>query len=54
VGQVLEASFLGQVTGATATLTRMTIQLGSALDPVGYQVPPRSLTTLMIGVGCRL
>jgi hypothetical protein len=54
VGQVLQASFLGQVVGATATLTRMTIQLGSALDPVGYQVPPRSLTTLVMGVGCRL
>lgn len=54
VGQVLQASFLGQVVGANATLTRMTCQLGSALDPVGYQVPPRSLTTLMMGVGCRL
>lgn len=54
VGQVLQAAFIGQVVGATATLTRMTIQLGSALDPVGYQVPPRSLTTLEMGAGCRL
>jgi hypothetical protein len=54
VGQVLQAAFLGQVVGATATLTRMTVQLGSALDPVGYQVPPRSLTTLVMGMGCRL
>lgn len=54
VGQVLQAQFLGQVVGATASLTSMTVQLGTALDPVGSQVPPRSLTTLIMGVGCRL
>lgn len=52
--QAIVAQFAGQVVGATATLTRMTIQLGSALAPVGRQVPPRSLTTLIMGTGCRL
>jgi hypothetical protein len=54
VVHVLQAQFIGQVVGASASLTTMTAQLGTALDPVGSQVPPRALTTEIMGVGCRL
>lgn len=53
-GQELIGSYVGQIIGGTGTLTGITIQLGSALSPVGSQVPPRKLTTLMMGQGCRL
>lgn len=52
--QQLVSSFVGQVVGGSATATKMTIQIGSALSPVGLQVPPRRLTVGMIGVGCKL
>jgi len=52
--QQLIAAFTGQVTGGTAGLTQMTIQLGSALAPIGAQVPPRQLTTTLMGRGCTL
>lgn len=51
--QVLMASFLGQVVGGSATLIQVRFQLGSALAPIGRQVPPRSLTTRIMGVGVR-
>lgn len=53
-GQVLQAQFLGQTVGGGANLTTMRLQLGSALAPIGRQVPPRSLTTLIMGAGARL
>jgi hypothetical protein len=53
-GQVLVASFTGQVVGGTATATTMSLQLGSALSPVGVQIPPLKLTTEAMGLGCRL
>lgn len=52
--QVVVGSFTGQVVGGSGSLTSLTIQLGSAISPVGSQVPPRSYTTGIIGVGCRL
>jgi hypothetical protein len=54
VGQVLVGSYVGQVVGGSGGLTSITIQLGSALSPVGAQIPPRKFTTSMMGVGCRL
>ena len=51
---VLAASCLGQVIGASATLTQATWRLGSALSPIGAQFPPRTATTSLIGVPCRL
>lgn len=53
-GQVLQAQFLGQAVGGGASLVTMRLQLGSALAPIGRQVPPRSLTTLIMGAGARL
>jgi hypothetical protein len=51
---VLAASCIGEVIGASATLTTMTWKLGSALSPVGAQFPPRTAITPLIGVPCRL
>lgn len=52
--QTLIAAFTGQAVGGTSTATRMLLQLGSALSPVGAQFPPRTLTTAIMGQGCRL
>jgi hypothetical protein len=53
-GYVLAASCVGQVIGASGSLTQYTWQLGSALSPIGAQFPPRSATTALIGVPLRL
>lgn len=52
-GQQLIASYTGQVTGGAATLTSLTLQLGSALSPIGAQIPPRRFTTAIMGQGIR-
>lgn len=52
--QELVAAFTGQVVGGSGGLTSMTIQLGSALSPVGAQIPPRKFTTAIIGKGAKL
>jgi hypothetical protein len=52
--QQLIAGFTGQVVGGTGGLTNITVQLGSALSPIGAQVPPRKLITQLIGKGCKL
>jgi hypothetical protein len=52
--QELIAAVTGQVVGGGAGLSTISIQLGSALAPVGAQVPPRKATTALIGVGCQL
>lgn len=52
--QITAATFTGEITGASATLTAISIELGSTLSPVGAQIPPRTLTTRLIGKGCRL
>jgi len=50
----LVASSIGEVIGASATLTQITWKLGSALSPIGAQFPPRTAITPLIGVPCRL
>lgn len=52
-GQELVAAYTGQVVGGRSTLTSLTLQLGSALSPVGAQVPPRKFTTAIMGQGIR-
>lgn len=52
--QSLVAQFTGQVVGGSGGLTSLTIQLGSALSPVGAQIPPRKFATSMIGKGAKL
>lgn len=51
--QDLVAAYTGQVVGGRSTLTSLTLQLGSALSPVGAQVPPRKFTTAIMGRGIR-
>jgi hypothetical protein len=53
-GQTLVGSFTGQVVGGGSSLTSITLQLGSALSPVGAQIPPRKFTTAIMGKGCLL
>jgi hypothetical protein len=50
----IAAATIGECVGGSRTLTSRTIQLGSALSPIGAQFPPRSATTELIGVPCRL
>lgn len=52
--QEMVATFTGQVVGGSGRLTSMTIQLGSALSPVGAQIPPRKFTTAIMGKGAIL
>jgi len=52
--QELVAAYTGQVVGGSGGLTSITLQLGSALNPVGAQIPPRTFTTAIMGKGCRL
>jgi len=53
-GQELVAAFTGQVVGGSGGLTSMAIQLGSALSPIGAQIPPRKFTTRIMGKGAKL
>lgn len=53
-GQTLIASYVGQVTGGGGGLTSLTVQLGSAVSPVGAQIPPRKFTTAIMGKGAKL
>lgn len=52
--QQLVAQVAAQIVGGSGSITRLTIQLGSALSPVGSQFPPRTFTTAIMGQGCRL
>ena len=52
--QSLVATYVGQVVGGSGGLTSVTLQLGSAISPVGAQIPPRVFTTAIMGKGCRL
>ena len=53
-GQLLVASYLGEVVGLSSRFTWMEVQLGSALSPIGVQIPPRTMTSQLIGVPCQL
>jgi hypothetical protein len=53
-GQQLVAAYTGQIVGGSGGLTSMTLKLGSALSPVGAQIPPRKFTTQVMGAGARL
>lgn len=52
-GQQLISQFTGQVVGGRATMTNLVMQLGSALSPIGAQVPPRKFTVAIMGQGVR-
>lgn len=53
-GQQLVDSFVGQVVGANGSFVELSLQLGSSLAPVGAQLPPRKLSTRLIGVPLQL
>jgi hypothetical protein len=53
-GQMLIASYLGEVVGVSGSFTSIQMQLGSSLSPVGAQVPPRTFSTRLIGAPCKL
>ena len=52
-GQNLIASYTAEVVSMSGTFTRLEIELGSSLSPVGAQVPPRRFTSYLIGVPLR-
>lgn len=53
-GQTLITTYLGEVISLRGSFTRIEAGLGSALAPVGAQVPPRKFTNKLIGVPLRL
>ena len=53
-GQVLIASYVGEVVGVKGRFTWVEMELGSTLAPIGIQVPPRTMTSQLIGVPCQL
>jgi len=54
VGGDLIASFVGELVGAGGGFESITLELGSSLSPIGAQVPPRTFSTRLVGVPCRL
>lgn len=52
--QNLIASYTAQVVNVFGTFTRLNIELGSSLSPVGAQVPPRKFTSYLIGTPLRI
>lgn len=52
--QQLIAVYTGEVIGVKGRLTWLEIELGSTLAPIGIQVPPRTMTSQLIGTPCQL
>lgn len=52
-GQSLIGSYTSQVVNVNGTFTRLEIELGSSLSPIGAQVPPRTFTSYLIGAPLR-
>jgi hypothetical protein len=54
-GQVVLLEAIGEVTGGGEDFpATVTITVGSALESLGAQVPPRRFTTALVGTPCRL
>jgi hypothetical protein len=54
-GQVTIIDTIGEVIGGGEEFPRsVTITIGSALETLGAQVPPRRFTTALVGTPCRL
>lgn len=54
LGQELLQRIYGQAVGGSATIASIELQIGSALSPVGAQMPPRTYSTALVGTGCLL
>ena len=52
--QTTIVSHLGEVVGLAGTFTSLTVEIGSALIPIGAQAPPRKFTTYQIGAPIRI
>jgi hypothetical protein len=52
-GQSLIGSFIGEIVRIQGSFTSITIDLGSALAPVGAQSPPRNYTSRLVGAPLR-
>lgn len=52
--QTLVASFTGNVISMSGSFTTLQIELGSALAPVGAQIPPRTYTSTLVGAPIRI
>jgi hypothetical protein len=53
-GQQQVAFYIGEVIGMKGRFTWVEVELGSTLAPIGIQVPPRTMTSQLIGVPCQL
>jgi hypothetical protein len=51
---ILVGSHVGEVVGMQGARISITLDIGTALAPVGVQFPPRSMTSQLIGVPCQL
>ena len=49
-GQILIASFLGYVARMNGSFTALKVELGSALAPIGAQIPPLTASNALVGV----
>jgi hypothetical protein len=54
VSQQLIAQYTGEVIGMRGRFTWIEVELGSTLAPIGIQLPPRTMTSRLIGVSCQL
>jgi hypothetical protein len=53
-GQAVLLTFIGEVVGGGSNFdSTVTLELGSALAPLGSQVPPRRFTSELVGTPCR-
>jgi phage-related protein len=52
--QLLIAQYTGEVVSMKGRFTWVEIELGSTLAPIGIQVPPRTMTSQLIGVPVQL
>jgi hypothetical protein len=53
-GQVLIARYTGEVISLKGRFTWLEMELGSLLAPIGIQMPPRTMTSQLIGVPAQL
>jgi hypothetical protein len=54
VDQRQTAQYVGEVIGMKGRFTKLDVELGSVLAPIGIQLPPRTMTSRLIGVPCQL
>ena len=53
-GQLLIGTYLGEVIGLGGSYTWLEVEIGLALASIGVQVPPRTMTSQLIGTPCQI